>query len=339
MMKKYLYIALAAAALTGCSSDEAIEMVEQKAIAFDNVFVNNATRATDLNKDNIQNFGVYGSVAANNTQGMIFENTNVYKEGAAFKYNNTQYWIAKAQYDFAAIAPYQNGEDATWTYTTNDAKNGTLTFNNATAEADQDLLFAYKQPALTADAITSQPAPVAFDFYHMLSRVQLTFVNAIPASSNIELKVSEVKIKDTYNEGTLTVTNGAVAENWTVTSTDNTMEIAFANADAKIPGAATGVTNYQTTEHHYLIPANDTYTVSFKVQLFQAGANLGTYPREATVALNLAKGNSYNVKATLTAENVLPNTLCPIEFTVNTVDSWENYTDVNTGTPYTPASN
>ena len=75
-MKKYLYIALAAAALTGCSSDEAIEMVEQKAIAFDNVFVNNATRATDLNKDNIQNFGVNGSVAANNTQGMIFENTN-----------------------------------------------------------------------------------------------------------------------------------------------------------------------------------------------------------------------------------------------------------------------
>ena len=78
-MKKYLYIALAAAALTGCSSDEAIEMVEKKAIAFDNVFVNNATRATDLNKDNMEDFSVYGSVTANNTQGMIFTNTKVYK--------------------------------------------------------------------------------------------------------------------------------------------------------------------------------------------------------------------------------------------------------------------
>ena len=70
-MKKYLYIALAAAALTSCSSDEAIEMVEKRAIGFDNVFVNNATRATDLNKDNITEFGVYASVSANNTQGMI----------------------------------------------------------------------------------------------------------------------------------------------------------------------------------------------------------------------------------------------------------------------------
>ena len=147
-MKKYLYIALAAAALTSCSSDEAIEMVEKRAIGFDNVFVNNATRATDLNKDNITEFGVYASVSANNTQGMILSNERVYKpEGKTeFGYDNTQYWIASAQYDFTAIAPYQTGTNATWSYSTTDAKNGTVEFDNETAQADQDLLFAYIQP-------------------------------------------------------------------------------------------------------------------------------------------------------------------------------------------------
>lgn len=338
MMKKYLYIALAAAALTGCSSDEAIEMVEQKAIAFDNVFVNNATRATDITKDNIENFGVYGSVSANNTQGMIFTNTKVYKSGTAFRYDNTQYWIASAQYEFTAIAPFQEGDGATWTYapTGTDAKNGTITFNNEAAQADQDLLFAYNQPDETPSAITSQPAAVAFDFNHILSRVQFTFVNAIAAASNIKLVVSDVKITDAYKEGTLTVTDGNInSDYWTVGSTDNTFAIAFANNGTQIAGD----NGAETTAHHYLIPANKTYNVTFKVNLLQAGADLGTYERTATVNLDLKKGQSYNVKATLNTENVLPNALHPIEFTVNSVTEWADFADVNANAPYAPASN
>ena len=318
-------------------------MVEKKAIAFDNVFVNNATRATDLNKDNMEDFSVYGSVTANNTQGMIFTNTKVYKlEGATkFQYDNIQYWIASAKYEFTAIAPFQEGEGATWTYapTDTDAKNGTITFNNETAKADQDLLFAYNSPNKTADEIKNQPAAVAFDFYHMLSRVQFTFVNAIPATSNIELKVSEVKITDAYAKGTLAVTEGVVATDWTVTNDENSFEIAFSNTDAKIPGAATNVTNSQTTAHHYMIPADKTYNVTFKVQLFQAGADLGTYERTASVALDMTKGFSYNVKANLTTDNVLPNALYPIEFTINKVEEWVDYTDVKANAPYAPANN
>lgn len=338
MMKKYLYIALAAAALTGCSSDEAIEMVEQKAIAFDNVFVNNATRAIDINKDNIENFGVYGSVSANGTQGMIFTNTKVYKSGTAFRYDNTQYWIASAQYEFTAIAPFQEGDGAIWTYapTGTDAKNGTITFNNEAAQADQDLLFAYKQPQMTPSSITSQPAAVAFDFNHILSRVQFTFVNAIAAASNIKLVVSDVKITDAYKEGTLAVANGAItADYWTVESTDNSFAIAFANKGTQIAGD----NGTETTAHHYLIPANKTYNVTFKVKLLQAGADLGTYERTATVNLDLKKGQSYNVKATLNTDNVLPNALHPIEFTVNSVTEWADFAGVNANAPYAPASN
>ena len=43
-MKKYIYIALAAAAFASCSQDEALEL-NQEAIDFDAPFVENATRA------------------------------------------------------------------------------------------------------------------------------------------------------------------------------------------------------------------------------------------------------------------------------------------------------
>ena len=338
-MKKYFYIALAAAALTSCNSDEAIEMVEKRAIGFDNVFVNNATRATDLNEDNITEFGVYASVSANNTQGMILTNERVYKpEGkTAFGYDNIQYWIASAQYDFTAIAPYQEGTNATWAYSTTDAKNGTIEFDNAIAKADQDLLFAYKQPAKTAAAITSQPDAVAFDFSHILSRVQFTFVNTISTASNIELVVSDVKITDAYKKGTIEVANGAITSNyWTVSGTNNSFDIAFANNGAEIKGD----NGTETTAHHYMIPVNKEYNVYFKVKLLQAGANLGTYERTATVNLDLKKGMSYNVKAYLSTDNVLPNALYPIEFKINEVGKWDDYSDVDANDPYgEPASN
>ena len=338
-MKKYLYIAFAAAALTSCSSDEAIEMVEKRAIGFDNVFVNNATRATDLNKDNITEFGVYASVSANNTQGMILSNERVYKpEGkTAFGYDNTQYWIAKAQYDFTAIAPYQTGTNATWSYSTIDAKNGTVEFDNETAQADQDLLFAYIQPEETGYEITSQPEAVAFNFSHILSRVHFTFVNTISAASNIKLVVSDVKITDAYKKGTIAVAEGAIsADYWTVSETNNSFNIAFANKGNEINGD----NGTEITDHHYMIPANKEYNVSFKVKLLQAGANLGTYERNTTVNLDLKKGMSYNVKAYLSTDNVLPNALYPIVFKINEVDEWANYKDVEANDSYNqPASN
>ena len=47
MMKKYLFIALAAAAMTSCSQDEVMDAIQGEEIKFSNAFVENATRATD----------------------------------------------------------------------------------------------------------------------------------------------------------------------------------------------------------------------------------------------------------------------------------------------------
>jgi hypothetical protein len=59
-MKKIFSAIMAVAALAACNKSEVLETPQGAAIAFDNVYVENATKAADLNKDNIQNFGVFG---------------------------------------------------------------------------------------------------------------------------------------------------------------------------------------------------------------------------------------------------------------------------------------
>ena len=315
-MKKLFIAILAVAGLAACSQDMTLETPKGAAIAFDNAFVNNSTRATDIDIENLLDFGVYGSVVNNQgQQGLIFKNQKVEKSGNAYSYSPAQYWIADAQYDFVAIAPYTN---AKWTYTTTDAQNGTLKFHNDTAEANQDLLFAYASKT-TPENITSTPGAVEFTFHHLLSRVRFTFINGFAKGSNITLKVTGVKITNAHKTGTITVTGGAVADTWT--ATDNTLEVGFGAAGSGFLAENGG---NAFTEHHYLIPAEATYNIAFTVELKQAGVSLDTYNRTATVALDMVKGQSYDLKATLNQNNTSDEgQLYPIEFTVNSVENWQ----------------
>ena len=321
-MKKILFSVLAVAALASCTNDQTIATPKGEAIAFDQVWVDNATRATDLNANNLQDFGVYASVKTTATEGLIMENVPVTKQASgAYTYENTQYWVPNTTYSFAAIAPKT---DAKWAYTPEGkaAHAGTISFDNEAAEANQDLIYAFESRSLAADALTSAPSAVGFTFNHMLARVRFTFVNSIAAGSNITMKISNVKVADAYAKGTLAVEAGEPAADWV--ATDKTLEVAFANAGEVLAGNG----GSETTEHHYLIPAYDTYTINFDVTVYQAGVELDTYARTATVRLDMQKGNSYDIKAALTTETVIPNPLFPIEFTVTKVEDWSNYAEV-----------
>ena len=320
-MKKILSIVLAAAVLVGCNKENTLGSLEQPEIGFGKAFVNSTVKATDLNKGNLENFGVFGALTVNNNTGKIFNNDKVYKVGSDFKYDNTQYWIPNAQYFFTAIAPYQSGDEAKWSYTTENAHTGTITYD---ASSDIDLLFAYVKPEQTPSTITSQPEKVSFTFDHMLSRARFTFVNEVPAVSNITFKITDVKVLDAYKVGTLPVANGA-AGTWAAATSNNTYAVAFSNNAAVIPGKADNVTNYESTAHHYILPVAKTLNVTFKIEIFQAGVSLGTYDRATTVDITPAKGMSYDLKANLTVKNALPNALHPIEFQVNKINDWANY--------------
>lgn len=347
-MKKILFAAVAVMAMAACSNEDVISRPARPVIGFDNAFVENSTRAADINADNLTNFGVYGSVVKGNQQGMIFGNQMVTKTTDGYTYSPDQYWIAGAKYDFVAFAPYQNDADvnATWKYATNGkaAEKGTITFDNAKAGANQDFLFAATS-CETPETFNKKPDAVGFTFNHMLSRVKLSFTNGFQSNGNIKLVVKNVHITNTAAVGTLAVakaegdTEAAVADDWTTATDDNDLDVTFGDVAAAAQLAENGYgSKTGSTTHFYVIPAEREYNITFDVDLYQAGVHLDTYHRSAKVTVDFTRGMSYDLKATLNQTNTSDEgQLYPIEFTVAGVEDWAGFTgvDANVNQPTT----
>ena len=324
-MKKILFAAVALIAFAACTNDYVVNKDKGSAIAFDKAFVENSTRAADYTANNIADFGVYGFITNNSGEGKIFNNQLVTKSGDAYVYSPAQYWVGGATYSFSALVPYTGRQ---WAYAATDSENGVISFDNAAAAANQDLLFAYAQKTTPA-SITAAPEAVAFTFNHLLSRVKFSFTNGFGEGQNIELKVSNVHVTDAYAEGTIALVDGVLEQAWT--PANNTLDVAFGDAGA----AKLGVNAKGTTEHFYLIPAVEaTYNVTFDVEIIQAGVLVDTYNRTATVTLGMERGKSYDLQALLTYQNTSDDgTLYPIEFTVNKVEDWAEFGEAEVTVP------
>lgn len=314
-MKKLFLIGLAATAmLASCSNDETVEMAQQKAIDFTS-FVDKSTRATvddDVTLKNLGSIEVYGW--RDNDQIFKEQLVNVAEDGKG-TYTPIQYWEGGHTYAFEAIAP-KNGEKGI-EFTA--AKNGgTIVF---TSDSETDLLYSKAEDVTTADKIAAKPAAVAFTFKHLLSRVKFTFVNGFPANAAAKISVADVKITNAYKKGTI----NPATENAVWSAEDNTLEVPFAgNVVDVAAGNAEG-----STEHMYLIPhATPEYTVTFTVTLDQNGVT-SEYAHEVILKTGMVQGNSYNFIATLSPQNIDPETeMYPIEFTA-TVTDWTDFEDVN----------
>lgn len=293
------------------------------AIEFDNAFVENSTRAADINATNLANFGVYGSIKnANGDTGLTFDNTVVSKNGntGAYEYSPAQVWASNATYTFVAFAPYT---DRQWSYavTNNQAYNGVITFNNAAAQANQDLLFAAEDR--TTEVIDSKPEAVALTFNHMLSRVKFHFTNSFHAGSNVALKVTDVTITDAHSTGTLAVNDGQVGD-WTVGTEKFSRNFGNLNNTSLAENGGNG-----ETEHFYLIPTEGEFNVTFKVRMTVAEGAYFDYTHNAVLKINMEKGHSYVVKTALNQTNTDPQgEMYAIEFKVEKVEDWQDFSDV-----------
>lgn len=337
-MKKTLYITLASIALLSCSQDETVATMDRVAIEFDKVFVENSTSsraATDITLDNLYNFSVYGSVVKGDQEGNIFNEQKVEKTAGGYTYSPAQYWIPSASYHFTAIAPH----DGHWTYAckpgtestygTKQAQYGTITFDNGSADAEQDLLWAY-QTAETVASISESPEAVNFSFQHMLSRAKFTFKNGFAEGSNISLKIKDVTITNAHKVGTIELNGNNLPVVWTVAEgtaeAPNTFEKNFGDANGKPVADYYGPQTSANTDHYYLIPVEDaSYTIEFSVDLYQAGVLLQeNIAKTAQItSLDMKRGYSYEFKAELNASNTSNDgALEAIEFNVTGVQGW-----------------
>ena len=323
-MKKTLLMIAAAFAFVACSNDETILQAQPEAIGFDNAFIENSTRSgydpsfTDTKI--FSDFAVYGFVEG----AVLFDGTQVSKDITNgdlkydWKYAGTQYWIAGAKYNFNAVAPMTNGG---WTKTgaTKDAT--TLSFTN---DGETDLLYAYA----TAEGKAESNNAVAFTFRHVLSKVKFTFKNDYNAT-NATIRVKNVKITDAYKTGSVVLD---AASKWS--SQAGTLELAFGNAAVASADAEEAFDYGKSVESYnelLLIPGagpkevegKKTYTVTFTVDLLVSDTVVKSYSHSINAAFTPEAGNSYNLTATITAENIDPDhEQEPIEFTVNPLPGW-----------------
>ena len=362
-MKKTLFAALALISMASCSNEEVLEVAQKEVIAFDNAFVDNATRSVfdpSIKNTTIASFDVYGFV---DKTGKIFEGTNVTGSGvtgtdpvtdtnATWSYTGTpQYWVPGAIYNFCAVAPADavtaNAVVSNATEGDNNTNNIiTTTFGYTNVDNNQiDLLYS---EAACVEGKASGNDKVRFTFRHLLSKVKFSFENAYNGT-NATIKVTDIKITDAVLAANVVLTK----ETTTWKDHTNSLVLQFGDATDKestndVKEETASVYGYNETLESYneklLIPsAEKTYTVEFVVELFVSGTSIATYnhigANAAKVTFTPEAGKSYDIKAVINPDNINPEAAQEqIQFTVTTVEDWTEGT-ANGVVVKTPASN
>lgn len=333
-MKKIFLIGLTAAAmLASCSNDETVEMAQQKAISFSNAFVNNGTRSSvdpSFTTGSLQDFAVYGFTQ----KGQIFNGEKVSKGGTAstgWSYGTLQYWVPGNTYTFGAIAPYSVAANVSKVALPENATKVEMEVAFTNTDAKQvDLLHA--EPAQITGVTASYTNPVSMTFNHQLSKVKFSFENTVGAGYNVIVK--DVKIKDAYANGTLTV---AATKNTWGGQTNKNLELNFGNvvADGATADEAAVIAYTKTLESYnekLMIPMGSSaiYTVTFTAELYKGDVLLGIYNHRVEIKnVEFKLGYCYDFKASLTHKNITAeDELNPIEFNVTSVENW-NQTESN----------
>ena len=298
-MKKVLFALFAVAAMVSCSNNEVIELNREQ-IAFGDTFVDNATKADYSTGKVVEGFKVYGTVTANSNTMQVFNGADVTRDGKAdgeaWNCTTTQYWLPSAAYSFAAIV---DGEAAT-------QNNGLpKTINHAVADG-ADLLYTTATVTVTTND-TATPITgvngnkvVAFNFTHLLSKLQFTIANA----TNQTYKVKSILVENVAQNGVYSVDGGT----WAAGDAGE-VELNFGTAD--VPAASAGVVASNT---HQILPLEQTLNVTITYAIMNGEDELGTMTKSGSITETFAKNTVYNVTATLSGT--------AISFSLGTIDEW-----------------
>lgn len=332
-MKK-IFVAILALAAAACSNEDIVS-VNREAIGFDNAFINNSVRSVvDPSYSNTNLFGdfaVYGYVTEEGT-GTLFDGTKVSGStlNGDWTYEGTQYWIEDATYNFYAVAPYSSM--GYWMASTSNVNGLVLSVQNT--DGTKDILVA------KANDIVGQPSgqnvPVAFNFQHILSKVKFSFTNNYDATGS-SIRVENIKINNacganfvTLSKNNLQWSNGdgskATLNFGMATDAEETADVKE-NVEVAYAYGKT----YESQNELLLIPVavDGGYNVTFDVKVLVNGVVVKTYSHDVNVDFTPVAGHSYDIAATVNAENINPDEeLDPIEFTVTSIDGWDT-TDEN----------
>ena len=202
-MKKILFAAVAALAITGCSQNEEIEKAAKTAEIGFNTVVKTTTRVTPLETDNFTAFHVYGyNIGETEVSNASAFTTPLIANGSSYTRTDkntswagdTYYWPASAtdKLCFFAYSPELSSPDV---YTTPDNGYPTLSYAIKEVGSQKDLVIA-KATNLLKEANTGG---VSLAFAHALTQINFS----VKLVQNFTYKITEIKIENVANEGTL----------------------------------------------------------------------------------------------------------------------------------------
>lgn len=323
-MKKTLFTILAAAALVGCSKEEVVT-VNHEAIAFDNAFVDNATKANDaftITTDDLKEFQVYGTTKGDEADASlvpIFDYVKVQLNGT-WKYadNFTQYWVKGNTYNFAALVNVNKGNVELV-----DLVPAKITCD---VSEQKDILYA----ANAYGVYNGVTAPVPFTFNHLLSKAFFTFKNNITtnsANNQYTYRVTDIKINDVAKVATGTVAGvwGAPTEKYNVEFGNITKTFnGTYKGEATLIGTVGATDESTSLESRLMIPqVAAQLKITCKIETLLNGSVIDVENYSTNITKTLEAGKVYNF---ILAKN---NPGDKIEFTVTTVTAWdethENY--------------
>lgn len=302
-MKKSLFVVgMAALALASCTNEEVLNVADNRAISFDNAFVGNSTKTTDITTDDITEFYVFGGYDQSLTKVWGGKEEKVSKSGDDWTYENTQYWSAGKSYKFQAYAPSLTTNGATAT-----ASEAGVNFANFTADGNIDLLVSDVKTE-SGDAQIAKSTPIALQFRHVLSKIKFNFTTDL---ENVNIAISNLKVTQLPNTGNYNGTQ------WTVSGAG---EYTLPITGTLTNDAQNGITSSDVTVLPQTTGAG--VKVSFTITT-TGGLTLTANHEVALPETTFDEGFVYTFTSKLTADNIDPeNPLVPIEFGKPEVGDW-----------------
>ena len=325
-MKKAFVAILSLAALVACSQDSVVKTPESTAISFDNMFVENKTRAAadpSTTTDNIKEFAVWGF--RNTADELVFNNERVYKNGAEWTYDHLQYWMEGKDYFFGAVSPVNHKDVTVDTKDMSKDGLGTISFTNT--DGSVDLIYAEKV-VYASEIKPSAPEKVKLQFAHLLSRVKFSFKYNFP-NELTTVAVKNIKINNSPANGSIDVTEARADWSWNIPQNGATMLVDFGHVENGNEFAAMD-TYYESDKYRLIIPTDETrnHDITFDVVVYNNHVEAETYSISTTLKDKaFVQGKSYNIVTEITPENIVDGGLQPIEFDVIEVEEWLDEND------------
>lgn len=311
MKKFYVFAAVAIAALASCTKSEVVYNQGQQEIGF-RQFTGSMTKADPSTSPlpTTTSMGVFSYLY--NTETPYFTNAEFEYKSATTKWGGKTpyYWPLQDNLDFVLYAPYQS-TGVSYTHSSTGSNILTVTIeNNSTAQTDY--LYGKKFYANTAKPTpSSNGVPVVLK--HALSKVTI----AAKANAASIFTVSSIKLMQTTQEGSYTVTYNTSDDDFTSvvtgspTAEKNDMEYVSSESDWNLTEDLSVNTAFK-----YVVPSAQT---SIVLKYKMAGSTT-----ELTATVDLSSGSAqwetgkhYTYNLTLTADEIL---------FVPEVEDWDNQT-------------